>query len=90
MLSHLFETCGDKKSSHVKGWCGSGQVRSTGDFDGLDAPESWFIIHILVPHVTDKLTKKNKKLHSLESSTSFGFQLQMEGGFNALVSQTTT
>ena len=43
MLSHWFETCRDKKSNHVKGWCGSGRVRSMGDFDGLDAPESRFL-----------------------------------------------
>jgi hypothetical protein len=58
MLSHRFETCGDKKSNHVKGWCGSGQVRSPGDFDSLDAPESRFLSHRLVPQVTDKLAKK--------------------------------
>jgi hypothetical protein len=34
---------GTKKSNHVKGWCGSGQVRSSGDFDSLDAPESRFL-----------------------------------------------
>jgi hypothetical protein len=33
---------GTKKSNHVKGWCGLGRVRSPGDFDGLDAPQSWF------------------------------------------------
>jgi hypothetical protein len=48
MLSHRFETYGDKKSIHVKGWCGSGWVRSLGDFDGLDALESWF----LKPHAS--------------------------------------
>jgi hypothetical protein len=61
MLSHRFETCGDKKSIHVKGWCGSGQVRSLGDFDGLDALELWFLNHRLVPHVTEKLTNKKKR-----------------------------
>ena len=34
---------GTKKSNHVKGWCGSGRVRSPGDFDSLDAFESWFL-----------------------------------------------
>jgi hypothetical protein len=43
LKSHRFETCGDKKSNHVKGWYGSGRVRSPGDFDGLDALESWFL-----------------------------------------------
>jgi hypothetical protein len=37
MLSHPFETCEDKKSIYVKGWCGLGRVRSLGDFDDLDA-----------------------------------------------------
>jgi hypothetical protein len=59
---------GDKKFSHVKGWCGSGEVQSLGDFDGLDAPESWFLNHRLVPHATDKLTNK-KKLNSLRCRT---------------------
>jgi hypothetical protein len=53
MLSHRFETCGDKKSGHVKGWCGSSRVRSLSDFDGLDPPKSWFLNHRLVPQVTD-------------------------------------
>jgi hypothetical protein len=53
---------GTKKSNHVKGWCGSGWVRSLGDFDGLDAPESRF----LKPQVNRKPTgptqiKKQKK-----------------------------
>jgi hypothetical protein len=60
MLIHRFETCTDKKSSHVKGWCGSGQVRSPGDFDGLDAPESRFLSHRLVSQVIDKLANKKK------------------------------
>jgi hypothetical protein len=60
MLSHRFETCGDKKSSHVKGWCVSRRVRSLGDFDFLDAPESRFLSHRLVPQVTDKLANKKK------------------------------
>jgi hypothetical protein len=60
MLKSLVRTCGDKKSSHVKGWCGSGRVRSPSDFDGLDAPESWFLSHRLVPHVMEKLTNKKK------------------------------
>jgi hypothetical protein len=51
---------GTKKHNHVKGWCGSGRVRSLGDFDGLDAPESRFLSHRLVPHVIDKLTNKKK------------------------------
>jgi hypothetical protein len=62
MLSHRFKTYGDKKSSHVKGWCGSGQVRSPGDFDGLDAPESRFLSHRLVSQVTNKLANKKKKI----------------------------
>jgi hypothetical protein len=36
-------TGSDKKSNRVKGWCGSGRVRSPGDFDGLDAPQSRFL-----------------------------------------------
>jgi hypothetical protein len=31
-----------------------------------------------------------EELHSLEASTSFVFQLQLEGGSNPLVSQATT
>jgi hypothetical protein len=31
-----------------------------------------------------------EELHSLEAPTSFVFQLQLEEGFNALVSQATT
>jgi hypothetical protein len=51
-----------KKSIHVKGWCGSGRVRSPGDFDGLDAHDSRFLCHRLVLQVTDKLANKKKKL----------------------------
>ena len=29
------------KYNHVKGWCGPGRVRSSSDFDSLDAPGSW-------------------------------------------------
>ena len=43
LKSHWFETCREKTSNHVKGWCGSRRVRSSGDFDGLDAPELWFL-----------------------------------------------
>jgi hypothetical protein len=65
---------GTKKSIHVKGWCGSGRVRSPGDFDGLDALESWFLSHRLIPHVTDKLTNKKKK-----SLTSISMEVRDEG-----------
>jgi len=37
-----------KKSKHAKGWCGSGWVKSLGDFDGLDVP----ISRLLKPHVS--------------------------------------
>jgi hypothetical protein len=60
MLSHRFKTCGDKKSIHVKGWCGSGQVRSPGDFDNLDAPESWFLKPQASP-TGHRQTSKQKK-----------------------------
>jgi hypothetical protein len=43
IFSHWFETCGDKNSNHVKGWCGSGRMQSLSDFDGLYAPKSWFL-----------------------------------------------
>jgi hypothetical protein len=43
MLSHFFETREEKKTIHVKGWCGSIRVRSPSDFDGLDAPKSRFL-----------------------------------------------
>jgi hypothetical protein len=43
MLSHPFETHGDKKSNHVKDWCGSGRVQSLGDFDSFDALELQFL-----------------------------------------------
>jgi hypothetical protein len=33
-------------------------------FDGLDAPESRFLSHKLVPYVTDKLTNKKKQYKS--------------------------
>jgi hypothetical protein len=59
---------GTKKSSHVKGWCGSGRVRSPGDFDSLDAPETRFLSHGLVPHVTDKLTKKKNNDDDIHAS----------------------
>jgi hypothetical protein len=67
MLKSRFETCGDKKSNHVNGWCGSGQVRSPGDFDDLDAPESRF----LKPQVNHEPTgpaqiNKQKKKHYLK------------------------
>jgi hypothetical protein len=39
----------------------AGQVRSLGDFDDLDAPESQFLSHKLVPHLMDKQTNKQKK-----------------------------
>jgi hypothetical protein len=60
MLSHRFETCRDKKSSHVKGWCGSGRVRSPGDFDGLDALESRFLKPQASP-AGHRQTSKQKK-----------------------------
>jgi len=58
--------CG-KKSIHVKGWCGLGQVRSSGDFDGLDAPGSRFLKPQVKPDVMfDELRpldeQKNLKL----------------------------
>jgi hypothetical protein len=56
----------DKKSNHVKGWCGSGRVRSPGDFDSLDAPESQFLSHMLVPQVTDKLANKKKNNNNIK------------------------
>jgi hypothetical protein len=47
-----------KKSNHAKDWCGPGQVRSLGDFGGLDAPGSRFLNHKLVSQVTDTLANK--------------------------------
>jgi hypothetical protein len=38
-------------------------VRSSGDFDSLDALESGFLSHRLVSQVTDKLANKKKKLN---------------------------
>jgi hypothetical protein len=43
MLKSPVRNLRGQKSNHVKGWCGSGRVRSLGDFDGLDAPESRFL-----------------------------------------------
>jgi hypothetical protein len=60
MLKSLVRNLRGKKSSHVKGWCGLGRVRSLGDFDGLDALELWFLSHMLVPQVTNKLANKKK------------------------------
>jgi hypothetical protein len=53
-------------------------VRSSGDFDGLDAPESWFLNHRLVSLVTDKLANKKKinitkiKMYSHELNSEMG------------------
>lgn len=51
-----------KKSSHVKGWCGLGWVRSPGDFDSLDAPGSQFlnpiVKHVVISRGHRKKTKK--------------------------------
>jgi hypothetical protein len=54
---------GHKKSIHVKGWCGSGQVRSPGDFDGLNVHESWFLKPqaSLASHGQTSKTKKKQK-----------------------------
>jgi hypothetical protein len=64
LKSHRFETYGDKKSNHVKGWCGSGRVRSLGDFDGLDAPESRFLKPQVNPNANrfGHINKQTKKL----------------------------
>jgi hypothetical protein len=43
MLKSLVQNLRGQKSNHVKGWCGSGPVRSPGDFDGLDALELRFL-----------------------------------------------
>jgi hypothetical protein len=61
MLSHRFETYGDKKSSHVKGWCGSGRMQSLGNFDGLDAPESRFLKPQASPAGHGQTSKQKKK-----------------------------
>jgi hypothetical protein len=42
-------------------------VRSPGDFDGLDAPESWFLSHRLVPQVAEKITNIKKECLSKQS-----------------------
>jgi hypothetical protein len=60
MLKLSVQNLWGQKSSHVKGWCSSGRVRSPGDFDGLNAPESRFLNHRLVFQVTDKLANKKK------------------------------
>jgi hypothetical protein len=48
-------------------------VRFPGYFDGLDAPESWFLNHMLVPQIRNnqrikkkfkKNRKQNKKTHT--------------------------
>jgi len=62
MLIHWFETCEDKKSIYVNGWCGSGQVQSLGDFDGLDAPESRFLKTWASPAGHEQTSKQTKKL----------------------------
>jgi hypothetical protein len=62
MLSHRFETCGDKNFSHTKGWCGSGRVRPPCDFDGLDSLESWFLKPQASP-ASHRQTSKQKKKH---------------------------
>ena len=51
------------KSNHAKGWCGPGWVRSSGDFDSLDSPGSWFLIPkvLLTSHRALKHRKKNQK-----------------------------
>jgi hypothetical protein len=49
-----------KKSNHVKGWYGLGQVRSPSDFDGLDALGRGFLDHKLVPQVMGMLANKKK------------------------------
>jgi hypothetical protein len=40
-------------------------VRSPGDFDSLDALESRFLSHRLVPQVTNKLANKKKIMSSI-------------------------
>ena len=75
--SHWFETCGDKQSIHVKGWCGSGQVRSPGDFEGLYAIESWFISHMLVQHVTEKLTNKKNIVYQFQIFIHYRYKVMI-------------
>jgi hypothetical protein len=71
---------GTKKSNHVKGWCGSGRVRSPSDFDGLDAPKSRF----LKPQVNRdptgpaQINKKKKKNLVGIAMFSTGMILRME------------
>jgi hypothetical protein len=47
-----------------------------GDFDGLDAPESWFLSHRLVPQVTDKLANKKKRKGNKSKFRSYIVQLR--------------
>lgn len=51
-----------KKSNHVKGQCGLGQVPSLSDFDGLRCPQVMgFLDHRLVWQVMDTLVNKTEK-----------------------------
>jgi hypothetical protein len=58
-----------KKSNHAKGWCGSGRVRSSGDFDGLDAHESQFLKPQASPTGHEQTSKQKKKNYILGQST---------------------
>jgi len=60
LKSHRFKTRGDKKSNHVKDWCGLGRVRSLGDFDGLDAPWPQFIRPQVSPTGNGHFSKQKK------------------------------
>lgn len=60
-----------KKSSHAKGWCGPSRVRTSGDFDGLNAPRSQLLkpqvrhANHLKTHITSQTKKKYVEWNSI-------------------------
>ena len=58
------------KSNHAKGWCGPGWVRSSGDFDGLDALGLCFLKPKVHPISHSALEQKKYNIKRPESLSS--------------------